>query len=265
MAGWKSSWNKLAVRLMLSFTAFVVIVTAVFSVSPYIFVRETLERQLAERGEALAQEDGLPRSPATSPGRTTTSIQVYVGGIPQGVAGSVLRRRGEREGDLRGHTPKPHSRGKPWNGPGAAGEGAGPRGRRPRSGGSESWKWRLPDRGRRQAAGDDRHRTELPGGRQHPYRGSSAARRLVGFLVLASSPCSASGRSRTHVVSGLTRLGKMTREVAQGELRERIPEEGFEEIRALARDFNAMAGNLRTILPRSRRRVRAWGRSPRTS
>ena len=36
--------------------------------------------------------------------------------------------------------------------------------------------------------------------------------------------------------------------MARGELRERIPEEGFEEIRALARDFNAMAGNLRTVL-----------------
>ena len=39
MAGWKSSWNSLAVRLMLSFTAVRRHVTAVFSISPYIFVR----------------------------------------------------------------------------------------------------------------------------------------------------------------------------------------------------------------------------------
>ena len=52
MAGWKSSWNNLAMRLMLSFAAFVVVVTAVFSISPYIFVKGTLEDELAERGEA---------------------------------------------------------------------------------------------------------------------------------------------------------------------------------------------------------------------
>ena len=34
MAGWKSSWNSLAVRLMLSFTLYVVAVTAVFTISP---------------------------------------------------------------------------------------------------------------------------------------------------------------------------------------------------------------------------------------
>ena len=36
--------------------------------------------------------------------------------------------------------------------------------------------------------------------------------------------------------------------VLAGELREKVPEEGFEEIRALARDFNAMAANLRSVL-----------------
>jgi methyl-accepting chemotaxis protein len=40
----------------------------------------------------------------------------------------------------------------------------------------------------------------------------------------------------------------MTRKVAAGELREKVPEDGFEEIRALARDFNAMAANLRSVL-----------------
>ncbi|HEY5191214.1 MAG TPA: methyl-accepting chemotaxis protein, partial [Candidatus Deferrimicrobium sp.] len=70
---------------------------------------------------------------------------------------------------------------------------------------------------------------------------------IIGFLVLAVSLVSTRPFT-THVVSGLTRLGKLTREVARGELRERIPEEGFEEIRALARDFNAMVENLRTVL-----------------
>ena len=69
----------------------------------------------------------------------------------------------------------------------------------------------------------------------------------VGLFVLVVSLLSTRPFT-THVVSGLTRLGKVTREVARGELRERIPEEGFEEIRALARDFNAMAENLRGVL-----------------
>jgi len=69
----------------------------------------------------------------------------------------------------------------------------------------------------------------------------------VGLFVLIVSLVSIRPFT-THVVSGLIRLGKMTREVARGELRERIPEEGFEEIRALARDFNAMSGNLRTVI-----------------
>src|SRR5660397_29145 len=52
MTGWKSSWNSLAVRLMLSFVAVMVVVTAVFSVSPYVIVRDTMTEELARRGEA---------------------------------------------------------------------------------------------------------------------------------------------------------------------------------------------------------------------
>jgi methyl-accepting chemotaxis protein len=70
---------------------------------------------------------------------------------------------------------------------------------------------------------------------------------IIGFLVLIVSIMSTRPFT-TRLISGLTRLGKMTREVARGELRERIPEEGFEEIQALARDFNAMAANLRSVL-----------------
>ena len=57
MAEWKSSWNSLAGRLVLSFAAFMVIVTAVFSASPYIFVKETLEDKLAERGPVVDDEE----------------------------------------------------------------------------------------------------------------------------------------------------------------------------------------------------------------
>ena len=52
MGRWKRWWNKLAVRLMLSFAGFVVVVTAVYSISPYTFVQDTLEDKLTKRGEA---------------------------------------------------------------------------------------------------------------------------------------------------------------------------------------------------------------------
>jgi methyl-accepting chemotaxis protein len=53
-------------------------------------------------------------------------------------------------------------------------------------------------------------------------------------------------------------VGKMTSDIkvlvqsagqiAAGELREKVPEKGVDEVQALARAFNAMAGNLRTVL-----------------
>ncbi len=49
-------------------------------------------------------------------------------------------------------------------------------------------------------------------------------------------------------ISGLYGLMESTQRVAAGELRQQIREEGFEEVRSLARAFNAMRGNLRTIL-----------------
>ena len=77
MAGWKSSWNSLAVRLMLSFAAFVVVVTAVFSVSPYIFVKETLESQMEDRGRELLKRMAYPISSHLAWG-DNASIHVYV-------------------------------------------------------------------------------------------------------------------------------------------------------------------------------------------
>jgi methyl-accepting chemotaxis protein len=49
-------------------------------------------------------------------------------------------------------------------------------------------------------------------------------------------------------ISGLYGLVESTQRVAAGELRQQIPEEGFEEVRSLARAFNSMAENLRTVL-----------------
>ncbi|GAB4240950.1 MAG: hypothetical protein OHK0028_19240 [Deltaproteobacteria bacterium] len=88
------------------------------------------------------------------------------------------------------------------------------------------------------------------------YKGvDSLLRRLalsvaaVGGLLLAAAMAGARvfvGR----MTSGLNHLVESTRRIASGELRQRIPEEGVDEIRALARDFNAMAENLREVLGR---------------
>jgi len=70
---------------------------------------------------------------------------------------------------------------------------------------------------------------------------------LMGILILAAAVVAAR-MFTTKLTSGLERLVESTRQVAAGELREQIPEEGFDEIRALARAFNGMAENLRTVL-----------------
>jgi methyl-accepting chemotaxis protein len=237
MAGWKSSWNKLAVRLMLSFAAFVVVVTAVFSISPYIFVRDTLEEKLAERGEAWLK---ILHDPVADY-QTLDLIKVYLGEFPKDLPEVSYTALVDDKGVFLAHT-DPSLVGKPWNGIGSGGT------KRNRTSfrGERILEVSAPALVAGKTAG-----TILIGlnCREVDNILMKLMQRLglIGFLVLAISLV-ATRPFTSHVVSGLTRLGKMTREVAQGELRERIPEEGFEEIQALARDFNAMAGNLRTIL-----------------
>ena len=64
---------------------------------------------------------------------------------------------------------------------------------------------------------------------------------LAGALVVVRSIL-------RKTISGLYSLVESTQRVAAGELRQQIPEEGFEEVRSLARAFNSMAENLRTVL-----------------
>jgi methyl-accepting chemotaxis protein len=70
---------------------------------------------------------------------------------------------------------------------------------------------------------------------------------VVGLVILAGALFLMRSILR-KTTSGLYSLVESTQRVAAGELRQQIPEEGFEEIRSLARAFNAMGGNLRTIL-----------------
>ena len=78
-------------------------------------------------------------------------------------------------------------------------------------------------------------------------RGLAGSIMLLGAVILAAT--FAGARLFTgKMTSDVNRLVESARKIAAGELRERIPEEGIEEIRALAGAFNAMTENLRTML-----------------
>lgn len=70
---------------------------------------------------------------------------------------------------------------------------------------------------------------------------------VLGLIVLVLSVVIA--RKFVHEIStGFARLAGHAEEIASGELRNPVPEEGYEEMRTLARAFNTMAGSLRAIL-----------------
>jgi methyl-accepting chemotaxis protein len=245
MAGWKSSWNSLALRLMLSFAAFVVVVTMVFSISPYILVRDTLVEGLARRGEERLKMIQGSISGYLLLGMNN-SIQSDIAEIPKVLTEVSYVAVADLGGVFLAHS-DPTQVEKPWSGKGVGTPSAGGAARHGTTyRGERILEVAVPVLVEDKPAG-----TMIIG---LNYRGVDAvlSRLLirlggVGFFVLVISLLSTRPFT-SHFVSGLTRLGKMTREVARGELRERIPEEGFEEIRELARDFNAMAGNLRTVL-----------------
>jgi methyl-accepting chemotaxis protein len=237
MAGWKSSWNKLAMRLMLAFVLYAVAVTVLFTIYPYTFVRDTLEDKLAVRGETWLK---IIQDPVANY-ITLDLIQVYLAEFPKDLPEVSYTALVDDKGVFLAHT-DPSLVGHPWSVKGIGGA------KRNRTSfrGERILEVSAPALVAGKTAG-----TILIGlnCREVDNILAKLMQRLglIGFLVLAFSLAS-TWLFTSHVVSGLTRLGKMTREVARGELRERIPEEGFEEIRALARDFNAMAGNLRTVL-----------------
>ena len=237
MAGWKSSWNKLSMRLMLSFAAFMVVVTLVFSISPYIFVKETLEEKLAERGEAWLETLQDP----VAAYQTLDLIAIYLGEFPKDLPEVSYTALVDEKGVFVAHT-EPSLVGKPWS----VKDVVGTKRNRTTFQGERILEVSAPA-----VVAGKRAGTILIGlnCREVDSILAKLMQRLgfIGFLVLAISLVGTRPFT-THVVSGLTRLGTLTREVARGELRERIPEEGFEEIQALARDFNAMAGNLRSVL-----------------
>ncbi|MGZ9135680.1 MAG: hypothetical protein ACXW4N_11365, partial [Candidatus Deferrimicrobiaceae bacterium] len=109
MAGWKSSWNNLGMRLMLSFAAFMVVVTAVFSISPYIFLKGTLEDKLAERGEDWLETFHDP----VENYQTLDLIEIYLGEFPKDLPEVSYTALVDDKGVFLAHT-DPSLVGKPW-------------------------------------------------------------------------------------------------------------------------------------------------------
>jgi len=78
-------------------------------------------------------------------------------------------------------------------------------------------------------------------------RGLALSIAAAGLAILAGASVVVRSILR-KTTSGLYGLVASTKRVAAGELRQQIPEEGFEEVRSLAQAFNSMAENLRTDL-----------------
>ena len=236
MAALRISWNSLAVRLMLTFTLYVVGVSALYMIYPYTVVRDTVEDDLAKHGEDWLKLVDSPLAGYLS----LDLVQVYLNEFPKNLPDVSYTALVDGKGVFLAHS-DPSLVGKPWNG----GSGGAKRNRTSFRG------ERILEMSAPVLVGGKTAGTVLIGlncrGVDSILAKLMQRVGLIGFLVVAISLVTTRVFT-THVVSGLTRLGKMTRKVAKGELRERIPEEGFEEIRSLARDFNEMTGNLRTVL-----------------
>ncbi|MDA8121854.1 MAG: HAMP domain-containing protein, partial [Deltaproteobacteria bacterium] len=72
---------------------------------------------------------------------------------------------------------------------------------------------------------------------------------LAGLLVFGISIL-ASRLVSGRITAGLSRLVASAGEISSGDIRAQVPEEGYDEVRILARAFNAMGGSLRPILLR---------------
>jgi len=245
MAGFKMQWNSLAVRLMLSFTLYVVAVTAVFTIFPYTFVRDTLTEGLARRGEARLKrvQDSISGYLLLGMGN---SVQSSLAEFPKGLTEVSYLAVANPDGTFLAHS-DPAQVEKPWSGKVAVPPGTGGGARQDTTyRGERVLEVAAPILVEEKPAG-----TMIIGLNYREVDNilGKLMRRLalIGFLVLAVSMVSTRPFTR-RIISGLTRLGMMTREVARGELRQQVPEEGFDEIRALARAFNGMAENLRTVL-----------------
>src|SRR3990170_4425030 len=212
--------------------------TAVFPIFPYTFVRDTLTEGLARRGEARLKrvQDSISGYLLLGMGN---SVQSSLAEFPKGLTEVSYLAVANPDGTFLAHS-DPAQVEKPWSGKVAVPPGTGGGARQDTTyRGERVLEVAAPILVEEKPAG-----TMIIGLNYREVDNilGKLMRRLalIGFLVLAVSMVSTRPFTR-RIISGLTRLGMMTREVARGELRQQVPEEGFDEIRALARAFNGMA------------------------
>ncbi len=239
-------WNSLATQLFLSFVLYVIVLTALFTIVPYTFVRHMLEEGLAERGEARIKNMHDTISGYLSLGMSN-SVQTYLADFAKELPEVSYTAMADDKGIFQGSS-DPSMVGKPCGGGKYAAEPGAKGGRRQ----SATYKGkRILEVSAPVLVGGKPAGTIVIGlnYREMDNILGKLMQRLVliGILVLAVSLVSTRPIT-TRMTSGLTRLRGITREISRGELRTKVPEEGYDEIRALARDFNTMAENLRMVL-----------------
>ena len=246
MAGWKSSWNSLAMRLMVSFTAFVLAMSVILTILPYLITRHAMEESVEARGKIFfgkMKTDALSYHAMDNFGALRHFLSEIPAVEPEASFGALL----DENGVIIAHTDQ-SLEGKKYEAEGlrSSGDPAEVSKRQTTYGGS-----RLMELASPVAIGDRKRGTILLGVNYKlvdPVLRKLLIRMgLVGLAMFSVAIFSA--RPFTlRIIAGLTHLKEITREISGGELRVKVPEEGYDEIRALARDFNAMAKNLRMVL-----------------
>jgi methyl-accepting chemotaxis protein len=232
-------WNSLSGRLTIAFSAFVVAVTALFVFVPYRATREALEQGAADRGKLFLRAYQRDVSDAWRAGGNEAVTKLFAGFRQEGrdVAWAAFV---DGSGSYVAHT-SPEKAGKHWDG-------------------AE----RKAAEGRRVIDGDafmelaapvvdgDKTLGMVVVGVSRVETDAILDRLLkrlvgVGLAVILVSLASTLPFTR-RMFAGLTRLKESTREISRGELRTQVPESGYDEVVALARDFNRMADTLRTVI-----------------
>jgi methyl-accepting chemotaxis protein len=238
--GW-IGWNSLSGRMMIAFSCFVVAMTVLFIAVPYGITKSALERGAVDRGKLFLRS--LEREVS----------EAHRQGGPEGVR-ELFRRYQQGGGDVawaafvdESGTFVAHTTGTMAGTRWQRGEkGMAAEGRRLASDGGAFMEFAAPVVEGEKTLGmvvigiSDAGVTAVL---------NALLSRLVslGLLVVVVSMVSTLPFTR-RMMSGFIRLKEVTREISRGELRTQVPEEGYDEVQALARDFNRMADALRTVI-----------------
>ena len=243
-------WNSLATRFIVAFAVTVLVVLTLVTAFSYLRTKDALEGMLADHGRMLVGAMETVASEHLSM-NDTPYLQSYVGELAAREPVVSFAAIVNREGIVVAHSD--HSQEGKKAGPSDAVEGkyAG------RSG---------APLGEREIVRHGSRVLELTmpvliSGRQWGrilvgvnYREvDSLLQRLAGSIALAGGLLLAVAvfGARAFVgrmTSDLSNMVESAGKIAAGELRERVPDKGVEEVRALARAFNAMSENLRGVL-----------------